>query len=81
MIVWMGPFFVSVGNLFGIIALLELGKSTYPSADISLYIVKTLMNTLWFFIAFCYWYLSKYYPDDYNDGKFYLGKQSTPSNP
>lgn len=70
MIVWMGPFFVDVGNLFGLVALLELGKSTYPSAGISLSIVRTLMITSWFFIAFCYWYLAQYYPDDYNDGKF-----------
>ena len=67
---WMGPFFVGVGNLFGLVALLELGKSTYPSDDISLSMVRTLMISLWFLIAFCYWYLSKYYPDDYNDGKF-----------
>ena len=70
MIMWMGPFFVGVGNLFGMVALLELGKSTHPSADISLSIVRTLMITSWFFIAFCYWYLAKYYPDDYNNGKF-----------
>ena len=70
MIVWMGPFFVGVGNLFGMVALLELRKSTCPSADKSLSIVRTLMITLWFCIEFCYWYLSKYYHDDYNDGKF-----------
>ena len=70
MIMWMGPFFIGVGNLFGMVALLELGKSTHPSADISLSIVRTLMITSWFFIAFCYWYLAKYYPDDYKGGKF-----------
>jgi len=70
MIMWMGPYFVGLGNLFGMVALLELGKSTHPSADISLSIVRTLMITSWFFIAFCYWYLARYYPDDYNDGKF-----------
>lgn len=70
MIMWMGPFFVGVGNLFGMVALLELGRSTHQGADISLSIVRTLMITSWFFIAFCYWYLAKYYPDDYNDGKF-----------
>ena len=36
MIVWMGPFFVGVGNLFGMVALLELGKSAYPSAEITI---------------------------------------------
>ena len=66
----MGPFFVGLGNLFGMVALLELGKNKYPSADILLSIVRTLMITSWFFIAFCYLYLAKYYPDDYNDGKF-----------
>ena len=70
MIVRMGPFFVGVGNLFGMVALLKLGKSTHPSADISLSIVRTLMITSWFFTAFCYWYLAKYYPEDYNNGKF-----------
>ena len=70
MIMWMGPFFVGVGNLFGMVALLELGKSTHPNADISLSIVRTLMITSWFLTAFCYWYLAKYYPEDYNKGKF-----------
>ena len=58
------------GNALGMVELLELGKSTKKSAEISHGIVKTLMITSWFFIAFCYWYLAKYYPDDYKDGKF-----------
>jgi len=70
MVMWMGPFFVGVGNLFGMVALLELGKSANPSADTSLSIVRTLMITSWFFVPFCYWYMAKYYPDDYKDGKF-----------
>ena len=38
-----GAVFVGLGNLFGMVALLELGESTHPSADISLSIVRTLM--------------------------------------
>ena len=70
MVMWMWPFFVGVGNLLGMVALLELGKSAHPSADTSLSIVRILMITLWFFLPFCYWYMAKYYPDDYKDGQF-----------
>ena len=70
MIMWMGPFFVGLGNFAGAVGLLQISKNSNLDPDPRSLFISNAMIFSWFFIAFCYWYMAKYHPDDYKGGKF-----------